>query len=818
MHSMSKKALLTHLLFIIGFVVITVVLYYPYFLEGKQISQHDILQAVGGNHQLQEYREATGEEPLWMHTMFSGMPAYLNGVQFSGDLIVYAYQFVKLGMPHPQGITLVSFISFYILLLSFRVRPWIAFVGAVAFGLNGFSIISITAGHNAKIAAVALMPLVMAGIHLAFSGKRILGIGLTALALAMHLRTNHFQMTYYLLIITLVYGAFQLYNAFKDDQLKPFSISLGGLVLAAVLAVGANAGKILTVLEYSPYSIRGKSELSADAAASSGLDKEYAFRYSNGLFEPIFLFIPNFYGGASQQELSESSATADALKGAGMDRMQIRQQIKAIPTYWGDQPLTAPYYAGSAVVFLFIVGLFLLEGRNKYWLIVIAIIGIVLSWGSNFSALNTFLFDYLPGYNKFRSVTFTIIMTIIAMNLLGFMALEKLWKLEFSPALAKRLVKPLAIAGGFALLMILFAGMLSYKGAIDSRLPEWLVAAVREDRASLLRMDAFRALFIILMTAGLVWAYWKKKLSSKFAIIGLVLVIGLDVFTLSRRFLKEDLYEKNPVRSHFKPTEADTYLMNVAKDGERVLNLQNPWNEARTSYFHESVGGYHGAKMRRYQDLIEQCLGSEVSTVISGLQAGQRNFSDLPALNMLNAKYFLAGSARNAVLPNRGAMGNGWIVSNITPVSSPDEELSQVCDLDVSNAAVIDQTNFDVPEIDAAAFGEVNLISKTPNELVYQATVNGGEGLAVFSEIYYPKGWKAFSNGEELEILRVNYLLRALKLEEGQHEIKFVFEPSSVQTANVLGMISNIILILVFLGSIGFEIKNQSNQTIKAED
>lgn len=813
MNSNLKKSILTHSLFIIGFFILTVIIYHPYFFDGKQMNQHDILQGKGATNYLSEFREKTGEEGLWMNSMFSGMPAFLNGVRFTGDILGNIASFFKLGLPHPEGITFICCLSFYIMLLAFGTRPWIAFAGAIAFSLNGFNMIGIMAGHNAKIAAVALMPAVIAGIYLTLKGKRPLGLGLTTLALALQIHMNHPQITYYLMLMVLIMGLFTLIYSIKDQAIKPLALSLAGLILAATVAVAANAGKLWTTFEYTKYSTRGKSELKADAAQSSGLDKEYVFRFSNGIFEPLFLFIPNIFGGSSQQPLSEKSATAQALRQAGMDRNQVSQQIQAMPTYWGDQPLTAPYYAGSLVFFLFVAGLFILPGRDKWWLITVAILGIVLSWGTNFDSLNSFLFNYLPGYNKFRSVTFTIIMTILAINMLGFLALEKIFASKWEKPLFQQLLKALGVAGGFAFLMVIGAGMLSYRGAIDERLPEWLIGAIREDRASLLRNDALRTLFFIVAFTAMGWALIKKKLNANIAITGMVALIFLDIFTLSRRFVNADNFQTNPIRSYFQPSEADQVITGQIQSGERVLNLQDPFNDGHTSYLYESIGGYHGAKMHRYQDLIDHCLSGEFSSLITNLKAGKRNFAGLPALNMLNTRYLLAGSAKNAVLVNPNALGNAWIVNEVEVVNSPDEELASVCTIDPQEVAVLDVSKFPEPQLDNSARGQISLTDRTPNELTYKAEVTGNV-LAVFSEIYYPKGWKATVDGQPVDILRVNYLLRALPLTSGSHEIHFTFHPQSYYLGGTLTLIGNILTVLIFLGGIGLEIRSRSKKAV----
>ncbi|MEQ9467085.1 MAG: YfhO family protein [Ekhidna sp.] len=802
MNPSLKKNILTHGLIILGFLFITILVHYPTFLSDKKIDQHDILQGQGGNNQLQQYRSGTGEEALWNPYMFSGMPAYLTGVQSSGDLLVHAYRILRLGMAHPQGILFVAFVSFYILLLSFKVRPLIAAAGAIAFGLNGFNIIGIMAGHNAKIAAVALMPLVLASIHLTFSGKRWLGFGLTALALGLQIRTNHPQITYYLAIIIAAYGINILVNVIKEKDFKPFSINAGLMVLAAVLAVGANYGRLATTLEYSKYTIRGKSELKSDQQASSGLDRAYAFRYSNGIAEPLFLFVPNIFGGSSQQELSTKSSVAEALKSAGYSRAQIQQQVKAIPTYWGDQPLTAPYYAGTLTVILFILGVVFLPKNQKVWLIALVALGIMMSWGKNFESFNNLLFDYLPGYNKFRSVTFTIIITIFAMNLLGFLALEKLVSSEWNKELKKKVFLTLGIGGGFLLAVLVFSGALGFRGAIDGQLPDWFVDAIREDRRSLLIKDTLRALMFVVAFATLVWALFKKQVKASQVLLGLILIVFVDSFSLTKRFLGQEKFVKDPSEDFFQMTEADRAIASQANYGERVLNLQNPFNENRTSYYHESIGGYHGAKIRRYQDLIDYCIQGELQSAIQSLQSQSMNFSNLPVLNMLNTKYMYAGAQ---VFPNRYANGNAWTVNEIIPVNSPDEEVNSVCSLNTKNQAVIDQTKFNIPSTTGS--GVITLDKKTPNRLTYTASVSGGDATGIFSEIYYPEGWIATIDGNEAEILRANYVLRALQIPQGQHEIVFEFKPKTYFTGNTIMMVSSILVLLVFVGGVGIEFK-----------
>ncbi len=800
---MNFKTILPHAVAVIVFFVLTVVIYSPAFFDGQKLSQHDVLQAFGAHQQLKEYKAETGEEALWMNTMFSGMPAYLNGVQYSGDLLKYAYAAINLGLRHPVSLTFLSFVSFYIMLLAFGVRSWLAMAGAILFGLNGFNIISISAGHNAKIAAVALMPLVLAGIKLAFTDKRWLGVGLTALALGLQIRANHPQMTYYLLLVVVIFGLFELIQAVKEKRLQPFFISIAGLVLAASLAVGANAGRLYHTYDYGKYSIRGASDLESDGEAK-GLDYEYAFRFSNGITEPLVMFYPNYLGGSSSQELSEKSNVAEALmKTAGYSRLQAKETIKAMPTYWGDQPLTAPYYAGSVLLFLFVLGLFVLPTHQKIWLIVAAIFGIAMSWGKNAAGFNNLLFDYLPGYNKFRSVTFTIIIPILAINLLAFTGIEK-WLTLNKAEQWKSLKRAVMVAGGISVLFLIISGMMSYRGAIDAQLPDWLISAIRDDRKALFRQSVIRAIVFTGLAFMALWLIHKDKLKTQFALLLLVGIVLIDVVSLSKRFLNKDNFQEDPAENYFRATGADEYIMSNAAPGERVLNLINPWNEARTSYYHESIGGYHGAKMRRYQDLVDNYLGSEANQAITKLQNGRRDFSDLKILNMLNAKYLVAGNQKEAVITNPSAFGNAWVASDVVKAQHPSDVMNQLGSIDPRKTAVVDLNEAD-PKFGGQ--GTIALTERTPNKLVYTANISNGTALGIFSEVYYPKSWVATIDGKETEILRANYILRALEIPEGQHDIVFEFKPQSYATTNTIMMVCSIMILLGFVGTVGLELK-----------
>ena len=798
-----QEQVLPHIVSMLIFLLLAIIFFQPAITENKALDQHDVFQGRAAGYELHEYREQ-GEDPLWINSMFSGMPAYLVSVDYKDEVLTLFSKVLSFWLPNPASYIFICFVSYYIMLLCFGVRPYLAIGGAVIFGLTTFNLISITAGHNSKIHAVAYMPLVIAGIRTALNKKLLIGFALTAVGLALELKANHLQMTYYLLLITLIYGLVELIYHLKSGKIKFFATAIGVLTLAVALALLANLGRIWTVYEYSQYTIRGKSELASaeKEANTTGLDKEYAFKYSNGIYEPLVMFIPNLLGGASQQALDDDSNLGDALKAQGYNKVQISQQLQSVPTYWGEQPLTAPYYAGSITLLLFFVGIFYADKRIVYGLVAASLLGIILSWGKNFESFNYFMFDHFPGYNKFRSVTFAIIIPMFCMPLLGMIGLEKILSRDLQDKPDKKLWMALGIPVGFVLLIILSAGLYAYEGAIDARLgnlPDWFINALKADRKALLRSDAFRTLVFMGLAAAAIWFYLKQRYSA--LIFGVIIVglISVDMITVGKRFLKTDDFQRDPYRQFIRPTAADSYIRNVNTEKERVIYLPNPFNNAQPSIHHASIGGYHGAKMGRYQDLIEHGISPEMQEVISGLRSGDANFNDLGVLNMLNTGYFIAGNEKEAVINNSSANGHAWFVEGIKAVNTAQEEMDAVVTIDTKTQAVVDVSNFDAPT--EFAKGSITLTDKTANTVVFESE-SSGAGFVVFSDVYYPKGWKAFIDGEETEILRANYILRALNVPGGNHKVEFRFEPTSYHTGTLISRITGYLLLLLVLGTI----------------
>ncbi len=607
----------------------------------------------------------------------------------------------------------------------------------------------------------------------------------------------------------MIYGAFQLYDAYKAKQVPAFSKSIALLFIAVFIALGSNLGRIWTVYEYGQYSIRGKSELT-QTDSGSGLDRDYAFNWSSGKMESFTLLIPNFYGGASVQDIGTDSEIGTVLRQNGIPPQQIREFTQNARTYWGDQPFTAgPIYGGAIICFLFVLGLLLFKSRMAYFLLTIALLSLILSWGKNLEFVNYFLFDYLPGYNKFRSVSMAICIALLAMPWLATLTAEKLLSESWNKDILKKGGIALGLTGGLSLLFYVFAGMFSFSAPNDAMmgLPEPFLEALQNDRKNLFQSDAMRSFLWIALAALTLFLYHKKKVSAAVAPFILLALITLDFWSVGKRYLNEDNFIKNPSRAYFQPTEADQLIL-ADKADFRVFNLQNPFNEARTAYYHQSLGGYHGAKLRRYQDVIDQHLTVEYENFVAPLQEGKIDLSALKVVNMLNAKYILAGSSRNAVIENQNALGNAWLVNDIYSVNSPDEELAALSTVSLAEVAIIDESKFALGQKNYTGQGSIKLTAKTPNELTYEST-SSGDALGVFSEIYYPEGWTATIDGEPVDILRANYLLRALEIPAGNHEIKFTFAPSSYLIGSKLMAIAQVLLLILLGASLWITIRKK---------
>jgi len=798
---------LPHGIAIAVFLLVTIFFFNPVFFDNKVINQSDITQWEGSSKSMRDYRTQTGEEPLWTPSMFSGMPGYLVNVEWSNGAVSLLKIILAFKLPHPICNIYLAFLCYYIMLLAFGVRPYLAIAGALAFGLSSHLIIGLSVGHSSRIGAIAFMPLVMAGVHLVFSNKKILGFGVTTAGLALHFRENHVQITYYLLLILIAYGIVQLIVFIKANRTLEFVKAGAWLIPAGLIAIGTFVGPMWAVQEYSTYS-RGKSELvSPNALATSeGVDREWAFAYNYAIDEPMTLLVPNYYGGTSRNLFVQDRDSEVSKALATMGNEQTFNQLAYYSgAYWGPST-PMPYYAGAIIVFLFVVGLVFAEKKYTWWLVPICVFAVMLSWGSNFATFNYFIFDYLPAYNKFRSVTFAVIMILFALPLLGFMGVEKIVANGLTPPAKKKLLIAFGIVGGICLFLLAFAGILSFVRDGEQQLPPWFVSALADDREGLLRADAFRSLiFITLAFAALYFELWKKLAPIVFYSF-LVAIVLIDIAVVDGRYFSKDDYRRKRDNAFFTPTEADQEILKD-KSYYRVFNLdQGVFREARTSYLHNSIGGYHGVKIRRYQDLYDSCLFKETNEFIQDASGGSLDFTKYGIINMLNAKYLVYGPGKSNIIINDGALGNAWFVSNTVTVNSPTEELQQTCDIDTRTSAVIDGSKFKVPAFSFDSSSTIKISVHTPNYLKYESE-SKENGLAVFSEIYYPKGWIAYVDGQETEILRANYVLRALAVPSGKHAIEFKFQPAAYVIGNKITMASSWLMLLIVVGCVGWTLR-----------
>ncbi|KYG71823.1 MULTISPECIES: YfhO family protein [Roseivirga] len=809
-----SQDVLPHLIAVIIFLIITVSFFNPVFFDDQSLAQSDIVQWEASAHELMEYRAETGEEGLWTNSIFGGMPAYLISVKWGNQLIKHTHALFSLGLPHPVRIIFVSMLSFYIMLLCFRVNPYLALIGSVAFGLSSYNIIGLTAGHNARISAVSFMPLVMGGIHLCFTRNKYLGASLTALALAMQLRVNHLQITYYLAFIIGIYGLLQLIYAYKGGTIKDFSQRLGLLVIAAVMAIGTFFGEFYATYEYGKYSNRGASELSQqvdDEMNADGLSSSYAFQYSNGIWDPFTLFIPNALGGNGTYP--SDSETVQFLRNNGVNNQQLNQLLSRDPRfrpYWGQETPTT-YYAGAIMVFLFVLGCILVERKYVIWLVAVAVLGIILSYGRNMAWFNDIMFHYFPGYNKFRSVTFTMVMPISSISLLGMMGLQKLFELKWDKDTKKKFLIALGSTAGLALLLSIFAGTFSFRGPYDSQsqLPPELLRAFKADRKSLFSADALRAFGFIAIFALTI--YLNRIGSVKKTVLYLSLIaIGIaEIVIVSNRFISDSNYSKTYKSNAFAFTQADRFITQNKALGDRVIDMNGSFYNATSSYHHHLVNGYHGARIRRYQELIDNAILPEFSAVAQDMGKGSiPDFSSTPMLNMLNTKYVIEPGAQDAMI-NPRALGSAWFVGNINYVNDADGEFNETKTLRTpATTAIVNQR--EVPQgIGTSTDGTIELTEYHPGYWKYESS-NTGDGFAVFSEVHYPKGFKVTIDGEEVDMLRANYILRALAIPAGNHTIEFSFEPKIYKVGSGIMTVFSILVILCFLGAVYLSVRKES--------
>lgn len=807
------KSAVPHLVAVLIFTVISFAYFYP-ILEGKKINAHDTKVFEGSSKEIRDFRAEYGKESLWTNSMFGGMPAYMISAKYPGNLFKHLDDLLKI-YKTPVAALFLAMLGFYIMLLLFRVNPWLAMAGAIAYGFTSFLFVSLSAGHNTKVYAMAWMAPVVGSAIYAFRTDGFKGAALFALFLSLQIMANHFQITYYTFIILIVFGIYELIDVLKRKAFPSFLKSFGLLVAAAVIAVGVNFASVYSTWEYSKESTRGKSDLSKDdAKEEKGLDKEYITQWSYGIGESMTFLIPDFKGGATAP-FPDDSQTVKALRKNNMG--QAKDQLYR---YWGQQPSTSgPVYFGAVVLFLFVLGLLIIKGKEKWWILTAVLLSLLLSWGKNFMPLTSLFIDFFPGYDKFRAVSMILVIAGVCVPLLAVLALKAITE---GTVTVEKTVKSILIAagvtGGLALMFFLIPGLAgSFLRPDESSIPDslnWLKDAMIADRKAMIRTDALRSAALIAAGAALVWFFIRKKIKLAHSLIGLSLLFLIDQIPVDARFLGSSNFEtKRSSENSFAPTAADKAILED-KGEYRVLNLTvSTFNDASTSYHHNSIGGYSGAKMKRYQELTEANLTDEISSLIAMLKTStsyeeaENVMKNLGVLNMLNTKYIIL-SPETSPLVNKHALGNAWFVEKVSLVENADAELLSVKTNNPAAVAVVDRKFGDqvvVNDNTGSPSDTIWLSSYKPNMLTYKTEL-ASDRVAVFSEIYYPNGWQAYVDDVPADHFRADYVLRGMVVPAGSHTISFRFEPSSYKTGNKVSLASSVLLLamLIYAAVTGF--------------
>ena len=850
------KKVLPYAVIVAGFVVIAYA-YAPQVLQGKVVNQSDISSWKGMSHEILEWNEEHPDDPaLWTGSMFGGMPATQISVDYRGDATDPFYNLLFWGQ-RPPSYLIISLLGGFLLFLAFGVNPWLSAVGAIAVTFCSYNMQIVQVGHNTKMVAIAFMTWVLAALVYAYRRKALLGAVFFALALSFQIKANHPQITYYLAFIVFGYAIAELCGAVAAQRRRkaavrnavpvsdsiltsgttvepPFRETPVGrwlkasvlVLVGGLLGIATNANKLLPTYEYAEYTMRGGSELTHDEhnQTGDGLKLDYATAWSYGIEETPNLLIPDFNGGSSSGELSRDSETFRVLQSYGVNAESMR---KGMPLYWGPQPFTAgPMYLGAVSLFLFVFGLCVIRGRYKWWIAGVSLLALLLGWGSHFMWFSEIFFKYAPLYNKFRTVSMILVILQVTVPLMGMLGVNAaLFAKEPLPDRKVRngLLTALGVTGGISLLFALFPGLAGdFSSASDAAVfggNEQLIRALQDDRRSLLRSDAFRSLIFIVLAAGVFFASWKGKLKTMPAVALLGILLLVDLWGVDKRYLnKEHFVTERNFDSQFAPRPVDNAIHQDTDLSYRVLDLSvNTFNDAIVSYHHKTIGGYSPAKLQRYQDLIDFHIAPEMRAMIDDVNSAMstaRTVGDLenalgyyPVLSMLNTKYIVVDPGSLPLTYDR-RLGNGWLVSRVRTAPTADAEMAALGEIDPAVEAVIfdpEAPEGTVTEYAGADSGRVELVYYSPNRLRYDVSAPA-KGLAVFSEIWYPAGWKAFVDGNEVPVLRADYALRALMIEEGDHEVEFVFDPASFTVGRNISLASSIAILVLLAGAVLYSV------------
>ncbi|MDR2805589.1 MAG: hypothetical protein LBB85_08130 [Dysgonamonadaceae bacterium] len=820
------KKTLPHWGALLFFFLLTLIYFYPA-LEGKVLQQGDVTNYKGMAHELEEYGKPSG----WTGSMFSGMPSYhITGYSTGTDFLLSLRQYtLEIYQSDSAGPILVLLLSAYVLFLVLGASWWLSVLGAIAMAFSSYNIIIIEAGHITKAWTLAFVPLLLSGIFLIFKQKYWVGFVVFTSALALTIGSNHLQITYYTALFCAILFIGFWVECIREKAWKHAGLATVILMAGAALALLSSTNNLYLNYESGQESMRGKAELtplgetSVETPVSTGLDKDYVFAWSYGKAETLSLLIPNVMGGSSGGTVGKDSHLYKALKAHGA---KVEREGVQTYTYWGEKQFTSgPVYFGAIICFLFLFALFIVPRSSKWWLLGAAVFFIFLAWGRNFAGFNDWMYYHFPFYGKFRTVETALIIPAFIFPIVAVSAIKELIKTNIP---AKKLIQSLfwsaGITSGICLLLWLapnafFHFESTYDAQFQNQVPEWYYLSLLDDRKDLLRADAWRSFLFIALAAGLLWLYIQSKNRRKvlpFLAAGLLTLILIDLWAVDKRYLNVEnfLSKRSYNEQQFSPSAADNFISQDVALSYRVLNLNNPFNESRTSYYHKSIGGYHAAKLGRYQDLIDRRLTGEIQAIIAAFQTAT-SFDDLakvcencPTLNMLNAKYIIY-NPEQPPLVNPYADGNAWFVQSYRFTDTPDDEMAALETLNPQTEAVLDkqfENQLSDLEIIPDSTASITMTAYYPDKVEYQSS-SAQTGLAVFSEIYYKNGWKAFIDGRPAPISRADWILRALVVPAGEHRIEFVFDPDDIRMAGTITTLFSGLLLLLIIGSLAYGVE-----------
>lgn len=816
------KKILPDVVAILLFALISFVYFYPAVPEGRILSQHDSVAGIGSGEEAKEYLQRTGERTRWTNSIFGGMPTYQMSPSYkSTDTLKSVENLYHLYLPQYVWYVFVMLLGFYILLRAFDFSVWLSSLGAIIWAFSSYFFIIIAAGHIWKFITLAYIPPTIAGMVLAYKGKYIRGALLTAIFVAFQIMSNHVQMSYYFLFVMLFMVIAYGVSAYQKRELPKFFKATAIIGIAGILGVCVNLSNLYHTYEYSKETMRGKSELvkpNNDNQTKGGLERDYITQWSYGIGETFSLLVPNVKGGASVPLSANEKAMEKADPMYGGIYSQIGQ-------YWGEQPGTSgPVYVGAFVMFLFVLGMFIVKGPMKWALVVATLLSILLSWGRNFMGFTDFFLDYIPLYDKFRAVSSILVIAEFTIPLLAMLALkEVIYKPEIIREKKREFIASFVLTGGIALLFavaprLFFSSFVSTMemAAFQDGIPQDQLVAfltnLEDIRVSILTSDAWRSFFIVLVGVAILFFYSRKKINGKLTVIALVTLSLIDMWSVNKRYLYDDQFvDKSKQEITFNPTETDKYILQDRTLDYRVLNMaSSTFNENNTSYWHKSIGGYHAAKLRRYQEMIEYHISPEINALFKEVSDASGDITKVdptkfPVINMLNTRYFIfpLQGGKTVPLKNPYTFGNAWFVKDVKYVENANQEIESIKGVDLQKSAIVDKKFAEaIKPVDVDPMSTIKLISYEPNKLEYDVDSKTG-GAVVFSEIYYP-GWKSFIDGKEVAHGRANYILRAMNVPSGKHTITFTFDPDSIHVTETIAFLAIALIVIMCFAYISY--------------